>query len=164
MAGTLVESNPRSPVSLLFAVRQRRRVRPSLAILEQADRALAGWTCDASTECCRFGVTGREPYLTGAEWQLIADAVRAQGRKLEALRARVSDVGDQRCPLLDDAGRCSVYSVRPLGCRTFLCERARPPAGARAPDKRALNALAQQLADLSGAKGRPLRSWLAGGR
>lgn len=136
-------------------------VKPALVILKQADRALDGWTCDASTECCRFGVTGREPYVTRAEWELVVAEVKKTGRKLQAYQQRVSDTGEQRCPFLSDTGRCEVYAARPLGCRTFFCERARPPAGTAARiDKQANNALARELADLSGEKGRPLRSWL----
>jgi hypothetical protein len=44
------------------------------ALYTQVDRALEGWACDRSTDCCRFGVTGREPYPTLIE---IAELERA---------------------------------------------------------------------------------------
>lgn len=136
------------------------QARDALTILRDADAATAGMTCDASTTCCRFGVTGREPYLTGAEWALVVAEVKRQGRKMPTLDVRAADA-DERCPFLDDGGRCRVYAARPLGCRTFFCERARGPDGAAVDlDKRAMNALARELADVSGDKGRPLRSWL----
>ena len=43
------------------------RKQQALAIYAQADGALDGWTCPSSTECCRFAVTGREPWLTQIE-------------------------------------------------------------------------------------------------
>jgi Fe-S-cluster containining protein len=136
-------------------------VRHPLTILAEADQAFAGWTCDASTDCCRFGVTGREPYVTRAEWDLIKAAWSAQGRKPLARAEPVDE--EQRCPFLSAAGRCLVYSARPLGCRTFYCERGCPPPGASSRvDKRRHNQLAQELAEQSGEKGRPLRAWVEG--
>jgi Fe-S-cluster containining protein len=29
--------------------------------------------------------------------------------------------------MLDARGRCRIYAARPLGCRTFFCERAQGP-------------------------------------
>jgi uncharacterized protein len=133
--------------------------RPALAILAEADAATRGMTCEASTECCRFGITGREPYLTRAEWELMVKEVKRQGRRMPALSD--DDDEDERCPFLSPEGRCRIYAARPLGCRTFFCERARgPDGGALILDRRAMNALAQELAAISGDKGRPLRSWL----
>ncbi len=101
------------------------------AIYAEVDRLLEGWSCDASTECCRFGVTGREPYPTAVEIAELERAVRARGglpkrRTLSVLR---SDGRDERaCALLSDEGRCLVYASRPFGCRTFFCERAVGPS------------------------------------
>lgn len=134
-----------------------RSARTALAILADADAAAIGATCDASTDCCRFSVTGREPYITRVEWELVVKEQRRQGRRLPDLPGD----DDGRCPFLSEAGRCGVYAARPLGCRTFFCERARAPEGGPVDlDRRAMNALAQELATLSGEKGRPLRSWL----
>ena len=146
-----------------------RRAR-ALAILGDADRALDGWSCDCSTECCRFGVTGKEPWVTQVEWELVVAEVARQGRRLPV---RADHDREGRCPFLavdphdDTKGRCTVYAARPLGCRTFFCERARGPDGEPAPYPkddvkslpRALDALTvtDPRAD---ARARPLRSWL----
>ncbi len=130
------------------------RRRAALAILREADDALDGWSCDASTDCCRFAVTGREPWLTPVEWELVVDEVKRTGRRLP----RVPDDDDERCPFLSPEGRCLVYAARPLGCRTFYCERATGPAP---PPTRALRALPRRLAALGADDARPLRSWLS---
>jgi Fe-S-cluster containining protein len=54
------------------------------------------------------------------EFELLAEAVDALSQEArEAIKQRVA-VGkkDPRCPLLDDTGRCRVYAVRPLICRS----------------------------------------------
>ncbi len=107
-----------------------------LAIYARVDALMAPFSCDASTECCRFGVTGREPYATPPEIAELDGAIAALGgaRALvrratgEATARRLAVVDDERrCPLLDDEGRCRAYAARPLGCRTFFCDRARGP-------------------------------------
>lgn len=125
----------------------------ALVVLARADAALEGWSCPASTECCQFGLTGREPYLTEAEWLVLEAEVKRQGRRLPAARP------DRVCPFLTGEGRCSVYPARPLGCRTFFCHRASGPRTPRA----ALTSLARELEDLGDpdARGRPLTSWLS---
>jgi Fe-S-cluster containining protein len=145
--------------------------RAALPILAQADALLEGWTCAASTECCRFDVTGREPYVTRVEWDALVAEVARQGRKLDAIvqaHARAAP-DDARCAFLDERkgehGRCTVYAARPLGCRTFFCERASGPNGERAAStefpRDDIQEIARSLADASdGEKARPLRSWL----
>lgn len=110
----------------------------------KVDATLAGWTCAASTDCCRFGVTGREPYPTAVEIAELDRAVRARGglpkrRLLPVVGAPRASTGggrredaERRCTLLGDDGRCLVYASRPFGCRTFFCERASGPVGERA--------------------------------
>lgn len=150
------------------------RKQRALAILHEADQALDGWSCDASTECCRFAITGREPSVTQIEWQLVVDETARQGRRLPALPTD----DDERCPFLapvdgkarHEGGRCTIYASRPLGCRTFFCERARDADGHQGPPStstRALREAARSLDDLKqragagdDAKARPLRSWL----
>jgi Fe-S-cluster containining protein len=122
-----------------------------LALYARADALYAPFSCDASTECCRFGVTGREPYVTSVELAEIEHAAAARGRSVAApeRRARslpVAHDDERRCPLLDAAGRCSIYASRPLGCRTFFCDRARGPG--RLPRTEA-NAIAREIADLA---------------
>lgn len=122
------------------------------AIHAEVDARFAGWSCDASTTCCRFGLTGREPYVTGVELLAVRRAVARSGRKLDlgagrpeasrstsaarsrstsAARSRgrralpvAEEVDERRCPLLGSDGRCTVYASRPFGCRTFFCDRA----------------------------------------
>jgi len=130
-------------------------------VYESVDRTLAGWSCEGSADCCRFGETGREPYLWPAEWALLSQALAAKGRPAPARRS-LRIVGD--CPLLDDAGHCSVYAARPFGCRTFFCERADGPT--RRPPRAALAELGRRVAAISeaaepGSGPRTLTRWLA---
>ena len=160
---------------------QTERKQQALAILQDADRELEGWSCDSSTECCRFAITGREPWVTQVEWQLVVDETARQGRRLPPMPT--SD--DERCPFLaplpagsaaagkakHEGGRCTVYASRPLGCRTFFCERARDNDGNQGPPStstrelreaaRSLDALkTREGAGDDDGKARPLRSWL----
>jgi Fe-S-cluster containining protein len=145
------------------------------AVYRDADQLFAGWSCPASTECCRFGITGREPYVTSIELAAVKKAVAARGgtrswKKAPPVaeppapssprRVALPVVGDERtCPLLDVAGRCSVYEARPLGCRTFFCDRAEPLGKVKQRD---VNALVRRIQDLAathqpgGDQGRPL--------
>jgi Fe-S-cluster containining protein len=100
-----------------------------VSIYREVDAKYACWTCPASTECCRFGLTGVEPYVTSIEYLAILKAIQKRGGPLhdkrKALALEGSGVRDERtCALLDRGGRCSVYEARPLGCRTFFCSRA----------------------------------------
>ena len=70
-----------------------------------------------------------------------------------------------RCPMLDArTGRCRIYASRPLGCRTFYCDRA---AWGEAVRQRDVNALVRRIQDLAarhqpdGDRGRLLRRALA---
>jgi uncharacterized protein len=140
------------------------------AVYADADRAFSGWSCPASTECCRFGITGREPYVTSIELEAIRRRVAALGgpRAIEGAsrpgpaRPSLALAGtdrERRCPMLTAAGRCAVYTARPLGCRTFYCDRAAPGAKVR---HREVNALVRRIQDLAarhapeGDRGRPL--------
>ena len=124
---------------------------PALKTLEDASKALEGWTCPSTAECCHFERTGREPYVTRAEWELIEKEMARQGRRWSSLR------DDGACPFLSPDERCIIYIARPLGCRTFYCRLASGPTEL---DKRAFRPLVRDLEDLSGDRGRPLRSWL----
>lgn len=124
------------------------------ALYEETDRLLAGWTCSASSECCRFGLTGREPLLWPNEWLLVDRALAARGLGgKRRRRARLPVFGrgaadpERPCPLLSDEGRCTVYEVRPFGCRTFFCERAEGPA--RRPPREALARIGREIAALA---------------
>jgi Fe-S-cluster containining protein len=118
-----------------------------------------GFSCPASTECCRFGVTGREPYVTSIELVALQRALGAIGGAA-ALRARARKTSDgaaplplappgrdeRRCPFLTAAGRCAVYAARPLGCRTFYCDRASAASTVRHERVRALVRRVQEIA------------------
>jgi uncharacterized protein len=114
------------------------------ALYREADEALDGWTCDASSDCCHFARTGREPHLWPNEWELLRKAVAARGTRRGPLLAVLED---RRCPLLDERGRCSVYDSRPFGCRTFFCERGIGPT--RKPPRAELASIGRRIADLA---------------
>lgn len=78
-------------------------------------------SCTTQTECCRFRLTGRTPFLTKAEALVAARAVRASGR------TKLPASADGACPLLGESGRCMIYEGRPFGCRTHFCEAAGGP-------------------------------------
>jgi len=124
-----------------------------LALYAEVDAILAEYTCDASTACCRFGVTGREPYPTAAERAEIEHAVKSLGGE-GALRRRLplaplegAAVREERvCPLLSEAGKCRIYASRPFGCRTFFCERAVGPRKMPRPE---IQRISRDIAALS---------------
>jgi Fe-S-cluster containining protein len=127
-----------------------------LALYAEADALLDGFSCDASTDCCRFARTGREPYPTAVELAEVQRAVRASGITLQTARrpTRGPQGGralpmldeDRTCPLLDAQGRCRIYASRPFGCRTFYCDRASGPG--KVP-RAELQAIGRRIADLS---------------
>lgn len=94
--------------------------------------------CTTQTECCRFRLTGRTPFLTKAEALVAARAVRASGRT--KLPART----DGACPLLGPTGRCMIYEGRPFGCRTHFCAAAGGPYA-----RKEISDLIYRLEDLS---------------
>jgi hypothetical protein len=117
------------------------------ALYREVDLAQQGASCPASTECCRFGVTGREPYVTSIEIAALRRAVARRGGPLSAKRRALPLAGSSRpgsakteriCAFLDVSGRCSVYESRPFGCRTFYCERATLPARPSGSEQRDL--------------------------
>jgi Fe-S-cluster containining protein len=131
-------------------------------VYADADALFSGWACASSTECCRFGVTGREPYVTSIERLALEHAIAARGgprswKRAPAVRddpngAATSGVAlpvvrdERRCPLLDAAGKCAVYAARPLGCRTFFCDRA---FGGAKVKQREINELVRRIRDIA---------------
>jgi uncharacterized protein len=82
--------------------------------------------CTRLTECCRFKLTGRTPYLTKGEAIVAAKAFRATGRK------SLSENADGSCPMLRlETGNCLIYEDRPFGCRTHFCAAAGGPVARR---------------------------------
>jgi uncharacterized protein len=138
------------------------------------DALYAGTSCPSSTECCRFAITGREPYVTAVELALVRRAIgRRTGKHERAEPLSSSDprlpvLADERtCPLLARDGRCSIYAERPFGCRTFFCDRAESLAPVRHADMlarvRELKRLAEQHQP-GGSEGRPLTRALGIGK
>lgn len=156
----------------------RAREEQALRALEQlyvdVDALYAGTSCPSSTECCRFAITGREPYVTEVELLLVRRAIaRRSGKheRAEALSAKdpsLPVLQDERtCPLLARDGRCSIYAARPFGCRTFFCERAESLAPVRHAEMltrvRDLKRIAEQHRP-GGSEGRPLTRALGLGK
>jgi Fe-S-cluster containining protein len=122
------------------------------ALYAEADALHAATTCSSSTECCRFGVTGREPYLTSIELLAVERAVATGGGPLSRKRRALplagnSSESERTCPLLADNGRCSIYASRPFGCRTFFCSRATRLGPAPREEEKALVARLRALAE-----------------
>lgn len=139
------------------------------SIYARADALYADWSCPNSTECCRFGITGRQPYVTSIELSLLRHGLAKRGGGLAPRRLALPITRDPQseriCPLLEGSGRCSVYAERPLGCRTFYCERALPGVGPSRDDLRELVRALQDLAarhELGGELARPLVRALEG--
>ncbi|MEO8799712.1 MAG: YkgJ family cysteine cluster protein, partial [Polyangiaceae bacterium] len=105
------------------------------SLYAEADALVAGWQCDMSTDCCRFGVTGREPYVTAVELAEVLDARKVSGGKGLSTKRSLPVVDERRCPMLSDEGRCTIYASRPLGCRTFFCAAALAKLGEKLPRK-----------------------------
>jgi hypothetical protein len=79
-------------------------------------------SCQASTGCCQFQLTGLTPHLTKGEALVAARGFRATGRK------ELPAPDDGACPLLKrETGRCMIYADRPFGCRTHFCAAAGGP-------------------------------------
>ena len=143
------------------------------SVYDEVDTAMTLTSCADSTECCHFGVTRREPYVTSIELAAVQRAVNARGgfgaiqspkkadpnrRKLLPLLNESSDETG-RCRLLDASGRCGIYASRPLGCRTFFCDRVtgEPPMRQREINQfvRRIQAIAVRHQP-DGDRGRPL--------
>lgn len=100
----------------------RRAATETHAVLRQGSAAWARHSCPGSAECCQLATTQRPPWLWPSEWKVLEARLARDRRELPAARA------DGGCPLLDAGGkRCTVYEDRPLGCRTFFCQRITGP-------------------------------------
>jgi Fe-S-cluster containining protein len=119
-----------------------------LALYAELDALLAPYSCDVSGDCCHFATTGREPYPTAVELAEIELAVRARGKDLGRATKRPLPLADdqRRCPLLGEDRRCTIYASRPLGCRTFFCDRMTGPRKLPRPE---IQRISRAIADLS---------------
>lgn len=139
------------------------------ALYAEVEAMYADWSCPGSTECCRFGITGKQPFVTSIEQAALERAVGRRGgmpsKKKRALPLTRDAEKERMCPLLSNEGKCSVYADRPLGCRTFYCGRATRGDG---PDRRELKHVVQRLSELAarhrfgGDQARPLEHVLRG--
>ncbi len=108
------------------------------AFYGDVDAIFLGHTCEDSTDCCRFGVTGREPYLLPLEAFEVERACRAQGKRVPTSKGKPTGgttsaksskrklpvyASNRRCVFLNTEGRCDINASRPFGCRTFFCEK-----------------------------------------
>jgi uncharacterized protein len=134
------------------------------ALYARVDALYADWSCPSSTECCRFGITGRQPYVTTIELSAILHALARLSDAPPAHRRHplplVPGAEDERvCPLLGRDRRCTIYAERPFGCRTFYCGGATRGQGPVAAELQALQLALSELAarhSLSGDETRPL--------
>jgi uncharacterized protein len=135
------------------------------AVYREVDEAYASYRCEGTTECCRFAITGREPYVTSIELAGVERAIAAGGGPLSPRRRALplyeTEGFDEEhtCPLLDRQARCSIYAWRPLGCRTFYCHRAETEAPVSQARLNELVRKVRELADRhqpNGGQGRPL--------
>jgi len=120
------------------------------ALYAEVDAMYVGWSCPSSSECCRFGITGKQPFVTSIEMTALEGAVARRGglpsKKKRALPLTDNPEKERVCPLLSREGKCSVYADRPLGCRTFYCNRAQRGDG---PGRDQLRQIVQRLTDLA---------------
>jgi Fe-S-cluster containining protein len=77
--------------------------------------------CSGISECCRFKLTGRTPFITKGEALVAWQGIRASGRK------QLPESIAGACPLLKVDGKCMIYQHRPFGCRTHFCKAAGGP-------------------------------------
>lgn len=124
------------------------------AVLEQASRLYAKFSCPSTAQCCQLAVTTRPPWLWRTEWLVLKEAVgQVPPPRIEG-----------GCRLLDASGRrCTVYDARPFGCRTFFCEKRLGPA--HEPTART-HGLLEELTGINialdaSASPRPLDDWLS---
>jgi uncharacterized protein len=147
-----------------------------VALYLQVDEAFKTHACPSTTECCRFGVTGREPYITSVEALAVRRAIAARGGPKSWKRASAASGGrrgrlplvrndqERACPLLTSTGRCAVYASRPLGCRSYYCDRATSTERVRHAEINAFVREVQTIAarhEPGGDRGRPLTRVLA---
>lgn len=126
------------------------------ALYRKTDEAYARHGCPGTAECCRLAMSRREPWLFAPEWWALEARLRQEGRALPPARE------DGACPFLDAGGaRCTVYSARPFGCRTFFCHRRTGPRDEPVAKMDALNRQLTALAATASedAEPRTLRTW-----
>jgi Fe-S-cluster containining protein len=97
------------------------------ALLAQADQAAARFdpACRACGQCCRFGQFGHVLYLTSAELVHVVGSLKSDPAYQPAI-ARAAEAIEHMltaefCPFQQNE-RCTLRTIRPLGCRLFFCQ------------------------------------------
>jgi uncharacterized protein len=123
-----------------------------LALYVSADELLRDFACKCApagelpAPCCRFAVSGHEPYPTAVELEEVRHAARVASVSPRDPR-KLPMASGRPCPLLSDDNRCRIYESRPFGCRTYFCVESM--GSARSWPRDAVNAIGRQIADLS---------------
>src|SRR5689334_21615756 len=71
------------------------------------------------SSCCRVNVAHLRNDFTDLERGALVERLAARAAEAGALTDEARWAARLPCALLDGAGRCSVYAVRPLRCRSF---------------------------------------------
>lgn len=81
----------------------------------QLDAAVARLApvCRISGRCCRFREYGHTLFLSGPEFDYLANRAPDPVRPLDE---------GETCPWQDAQGRCTAREARPLGCRVYFCD------------------------------------------
>lgn len=140
------------------AVKRKHALAETRLLLARASETYSPWSCPSTAECCQLTKTGRPPWLWPSEWALVLERLSRERRALPPPRA------DGGCPFLDASGaRCTVYEVRPFGCRTFFCHRVKGPVKqpTAATDDLLTRLGAANVAWQDDAEPRPLPEWHA---
>jgi len=77
--------------------------------------------CWASGRCCNFDKTGHLLYVTGLEAAYTLTRLASDEMISSADVAAAREAGG--CPF-QKLNLCGVHTIKPLGCRTFFCDRS----------------------------------------
>ena len=101
-------------------------------LYEQLDAQIhqRGPVCWSSGKCCNFEQYGHRLYVTALEiaWVLAQTKTPAASyvptNTTAETRVRLPQIAPQKsCPFQIDR-RCSVHTIRPMGCRIFFCQQS----------------------------------------
>lgn len=80
-----------------------------------------GPACWASGRCCNFEKVGHRLYVTALEAAYTLSKLPAERRPTMAQIAKARERGG--CPF-QQKNLCSVHEIKPLGCRTYFCDKS----------------------------------------
>ena len=103
--------------------------RALLEIYDDVERELAsrGHVCRACGNCCDFEANDYKLYASQIEKEIVAEKT---GRRPELVNGC--------CCFLNADGKCTIHPWRPLGCRTYFCDRSGGPDAAQELHEHAL--------------------------